>query len=157
MNKQLKSLQISHIELEHTNPTMGPYQRINTIRLSNTAETAGEINQFLNEAIVNNSIPLSEFIADYRSKDLDKLKKVFESFKTKKELNDGEQISNLTFYFFDTTKPLILNDVYRKHFMTDFYGKFTQYLVENGTITESGTSIESLKPINTDEDDEKTN
>ncbi len=148
----LQALQISHIELEHTNPSIGIHEKIITIRLANNAETMDEINQFLSEAIINNSIPLSEFIVAYRTKNKEELKRVITNFKPAKELNEGEQISNLAFYFSDNISPLTLNDVYRNYSISGFYGKFTQYMVDNGSRTESGTSIESLRPVDTDED-----
>ncbi|WP_439490689.1 hypothetical protein [Algoriphagus sp.] len=148
----LQALQISHIELEHTNPSMGIHEKIITIRLANNADTMGEINQFLSEAIINNSIPLSEFIGAYRTKNEEELKRVLTNFKPAKELNEGEQISNLTFYFSDTTSSLTFSDVYRNYSIAGFYGKFTQYMVDNGSRTETGTPIESLRPVDTDED-----
>jgi hypothetical protein len=131
---------IVYIELEHTKPSMGPYERIITISLANSPKAHVRINKFLSESIINNSITIGEYIEAHINKDTAILSQVRSNFDSNKKLNQGENISNLTFYFKNYIPPLKILDVYRKYSITNFYGDFTRYMIENGTRSVSSNN-----------------
>ncbi len=133
-NKELSKL-VTSIELEHTNPSKGPYEEIISISLTNSLKTVDRINTFFSESIINNTIPIGEYIDAYISKNKTVLNKVNIATRSNKELKIGEGISNLTFYFNENIAPLKLCDVYREYSLTNFYDDFTKYMVANGSRT----------------------
>ena len=129
---QAQNIKLMSIELEHTNPSMGPYKSIITISLTNNLGTEARINKFLNEATINNVMSVGEYIFAYRNNDEKLIQKVESAKKDGSNLKEGESISNLLFYFTDGTAPLKIKDVYRIYSVTKFYDNFTKYIVENG-------------------------
>lgn len=125
-------MKLKFIELEHTNPSLGHYEKKSVIGIAYNKSTADRINQFLHESIINNAVSIGKFINAYINKDEELTKKVLEN-SPKMELTQGAGISNLYFYFEDEIAPLILKDVYRAYSLSNFYPGFTQYMVNKGT------------------------
>lgn len=145
---QAQNFKLSSIELEHTNPSMGPNENVITINLANNPNTEARINQFLNEATINNVMSVGDYILAYRSNDEKRIQKVELATNDDTKLNVGQSISNLVFYFSDGTAPLKIKDVYRIYSVTKFYDDFTKYMVENGSRSEAkdGNSKSFLEP-----------
>ena len=144
---QAKNSKLQSIELQHTNPSLGPYEKITTISLANSPQTAERINEFLDTSIINETITISEYIEAYIDKNVAILSKINANTPSNKPLNKGESISNLTFYFKNDIPPLEISDVYRRYSITNFYGDFTTYMVENGVRSETSNGLDVPEPI----------
>lgn len=149
MENKKPSEMVTSIQLEHTNPSMGPYENIITISLANNPKTEARINQFLNEATINNVMSLGDYILAYRNNDEKLIQKVASAKNDGANLKVGTSISNLTFYFEDQQHPLKIKDVYRRYSITNFYDDFTKYIVENGLrATNNDQKIKTINPDN---------
>ncbi|KIX20084.1 hypothetical protein SY27_16365 [Flavobacterium sp. 316] len=149
MKTKKLSEMVTSIQLEHTNPSMGPHENIISINLANNSDTEARINQFLNEATINNVMPLGEYILAYRNNDEKRSQKVEAAKNDEENLKKGSSISNLVFYFSDGKTPLKIKDVYRRYTITNFYNDFTKYMVENGLrATNDDQKIKTINPDN---------
>ncbi len=132
-------MKIKTIQLQHTNPSLGPHEVITTVTLASNSSTEKEISTFINNAIINEACSLADYLNGIQEENQNIIKKVLENT-SKKELNQGAQISNLIFHF-ETGKTLEISDVYRRYSLTNFYPEFTKYMVANGTITKEDNSM----------------
>jgi hypothetical protein len=127
------NMKIKAIELKHTNPSMGPHETTTTITLYASENHLEKINTFLNNAKVNNTISLVKYLEAYQTSDIKTINKVMsnapKSNAPKRELNDGQSTSNLTFSF-EEGKSVTLN----KYYLTLFYPNFSSYMVKHGFI-----------------------
>lgn len=150
-------LNITSLELEHTNPSLGPYERIITITLTNSKEHQERVQQFLAEAMVNGTVNLQQYITAVLSKDEKVLQEVRKNA-PKGRLNEGESISNFTISI--AGQPSIrFYDVYRQHSLSHFYANFTKYMVEHGVRFEGDTDDifgKLPKPISTMDDENRS-
>ncbi|WP_375562158.1 hypothetical protein ACE193_06300 [Bernardetia sp. OM2101] len=125
-------MNIQTIKLQHTNPSLGPYEKITTVFLSITEQHIKRMNEFLHQSQINNTASLYDYLNAIKDKNEELINHVLNNT-PKRELNQGEKISNLFFYFEDG-QVVELADVYRKFELTHFYADFTKYMVENGII-----------------------
>lgn len=132
-------MNIKHITLEHTNPSLGPYEIITTVSLTSLEEHLVRINTFLQESTVNNTITLYEYLDAVKTKNLELIKNVLNNAPNR-DLNEGETISNLCFHFEDN-QTIELSDVYRRFSLTQFYPEFTSYMVEKGRISRKDSNF----------------
>ena len=145
---QTKNIKLQSIELEHTNPSLGSDEKIITITLENSIETSERITEFLDTSIINDAITIGEYIEAHINKDTVILSKVRPNFDSNNKLNQGESISNLTFYFKNNIPSLEISDVYRRYCLTNFYDDFTKYMVENGSRDETSNGLGVPQAIN---------
>lgn len=131
----LDTRKLKSIELKHTNPSLGPYEKIITVSLIVTEEHVERIEKFLQTSQVNNTVSMHEYLNAVKNENKEVVNRVLENA-PKGELRVGETISHLSFYFEDG-QVIRLADVYRRFSVTHFYGDFTKYMVEKGTIEES--------------------
>lgn len=129
-------MKIKPIEIQHTNPSLGPHETITTVTLIVNNATVKAVNEFLKNSKVNNTISLYNYLDAEFSQNTQLLKEV----KQKEELNEGSIISNLTF-FCENGESITMNDVYRCYNLTNFYPTFTKFMVENGSITNQKNSF----------------
>jgi len=125
-------MKIKSIDLKHTNPSLGPHEKITTVSLSVTERHLERVDEFLNQSQVNNTVSLYEYLKAVKTKNEEVLNRVFNN-EPKNELNSGQKISHLLFYFEDN-EIIELSDVYRRFSLSHFYADFTNYMVEEGTI-----------------------
>ena len=125
-------MNIQSIELKHTNPSMGPHETITTITLAITAKHDVMVNEFLDQAIINQTTSMRTYLEGVQSNDGILLERITAN-SPKSDLRCGESISHLTFYFKDST-TIVLHDVYREYRLTNFYPTFTKYMVDNGVL-----------------------
>jgi hypothetical protein len=124
-------MKINSIELEHTNPSLGPYEEITIITLYNSKTHLETVNNFINNSQINNTTSLYNFLEANINNETKLLEEVYNNT-PKGELNEGEKISNLKIYL-EGGKEIVLNDVYRQYSLTHFYPDFTSYMVEHGS------------------------
>jgi hypothetical protein len=125
-------MNIKSIELEHTNPSMGPHEKRTIVTLTVSKDDSQKTDDFINKSKINNTITLYQYLKAVQTKDTDALNLVLKNAPNQK-LNQGSTISNLSFYFEDG-QTIKLGDVYRKFILTHFKPDFTSYMVEKGTI-----------------------
>lgn len=131
-------MKIRAIQLKHTNPSLGPHEKIIKISLQVNEFTENVVNEFLGKSVINGTMGLKEFIEAQRSNNTLVLKMVEE--KCKSDLNQGSPISVLTFSFEDG-KAVEIYDVYRRYHVSHFYPDFTKYMVAKGVKSECGDFI----------------
>lgn len=132
-------MKIKTIQLQHTNPSLGPHEVITTVTLTANSSTEKEISTFISNAIINNTCSLADYLNNQLEENHEPVNKVEENA-PKNALNQGEQISNLIFHF-ETGKTIKISDVYRRYSLTNFYPEFTQYMVANGSITKEDNTM----------------
>lgn len=131
-----QGIQLKSIVLEHTNPSMGPYEKIVTLNLKNTPETEKRIEQFLNESVINGVMSIGEYILAHRNENHSDIEKVETGKCNQADFNEGQSISHLVFYFSDGYQQLKIYDIYREYEITQFNNEFTKYMIENGDRSE---------------------
>lgn len=131
-------MKIRSFELQHTNPSLGPYEKIITITLDNSPEHQERILQFLTEAKVNNTISLEQYIQAVIQNNEETLKAVYNNT-PKITLMEGESISNFTI-FLEGQASVGFDDVYRRYSISHFYGNFTKYMVDHGQRLEGDSA-----------------
>ncbi len=137
-------MKVSSIELQHTNPSLGPNEIITVITLQSNSITTSTIEEFIKNSIINPTCALSEYLEAELKADNSLIQKVYDN-SPKNKLNEGEQISNLIFHF-EEGNHLKISDVYRRFSLTNFYGDFTKYMVTNGSVVNNkDNSIEDLR------------
>jgi len=119
---------IQSILLEHTNPSLGPYERIISYSLTNSEEHKTAFDQLLNESKVN-SFDLKTFLTAYKNKDKTTIEKVFKA-DYNGDLNEGETISKLKITLVGGGEVQI-SDLRRTQ-LSGYYADFIRYLVKNG-------------------------
>lgn len=134
ISQNINNMEITSISLEHTNPSMGPYETKTIITLFSSEDHLDKIKSFLNNANVNNTISLAKYLEAYKAKDEKTIDKVLNN-SPKGELNEGQTISNLTFNF-DEGESITLKDVYRQYDLTHFNPEFSSYMVKHGSNTQ---------------------
>jgi len=127
---------VKSISIEHTNPSMGPHEKIRTFSLSNTPEHKSEFDTLLDKGTVF-EFSFREFIRATLDNDRKVLDKV-QAGKDKTDRNDlpeGGTISNLTIYLEDKG-PVQLRDL-RYYRLGGSYHAFISYLVQKGSKSEN--------------------
>lgn len=150
-------INITSLKLEHTNPSLGPYERIITIALTNSKEHQERVQQFLEEAMVNGTVNIQQYITAVLSKDEKVLQKIRENA-PKGRLNEGESISNFTISIAGQ-QSIRFYDVYRRYSLSHFYANFTKYMVEHGVRFEGDKDDifgKAPKPISTMDDEDRS-
>ena len=128
-------MDILSIELQHTNPSLGPQEEITEVTLSINEENKDKVMAFVQNAKVNDAIPLLAYIEAYLNDDRETLQRILEKGPYHgKSLSVGGTISNCKFLL-SNGQRVTLNDVYRKLVLSDFYPEFTSFMVEQGRIT----------------------
>lgn len=143
-------MKISSVTLEHTNPSLGPYEKIITIRLSNAPAHEARMEQFLKEAMVNQTVSLEQYLKAVVTEDKALLQQVQDNAPNG-PLMEGASISNFTILL-EEQSSVAFYDVYRRYNLSHFYGDFTRYMVEHGTRTE-GHMGDKILPLWEDDDD----
>lgn len=138
-------MKITTIELQHTNPSLGPHETITTVTLQSNSTTAPTIQEFIHNSTVNQTCSLANYL-EAELKDGKTLIQQVYANQPKNDINEGEQISNLIFHF-EGGEIFEVSDVYRRFTLTNFYGEFTKYMVDNGSITKIDNTIERPKPM----------
>lgn len=133
------NMKITSIELEHTNPSLGPYEEIITITLVNSKTHLEKVNEFIKKSQINNTTSLYKFLEANINNETKILIEVYKNA-PKGNLNEGESISNLTIEL-EGGKTIKLNDVYRNYSLTNFNPDFTSYMVKNGSRSTSNSNF----------------
>lgn len=120
---------IQSIELKHTNPSMGPYERIISYSLENAALHKTEFERLLNETKVNGRYDLKEFLVAYKNKDKTTIQQVL-NLNSNKDLRQGETISVLSITLIGGVVVQIPD--LRVTELSGYYPDFIRYLVEHG-------------------------
>lgn len=148
------AMKVTSIEIEHTNPSMGPYEKIKTISLSNTTPHEEQFNKFLSDAKIFN-ITFQDYLNAHISKDkkiLDQISKGVASTDRNK-LNEGATISNLTISIKD--QPSVRLSDLRYYSFSGYYYDFISYLAKNGSAYTQSSKHElkdEPKPVNVDDE-----
>jgi len=132
-----KNMGIRSIQLEHTNPSLGPHEVVTTVLLTVSESNRETVDRFLESSQVNNTLSMHDYIKailDNNQADLEKVA----AQAPKGELNEGETISNLSFHF-ENGEIIEFSDVYRTYRLTHFNPEFTSFMVEQGTIIRGNT------------------
>ena len=144
-----KVIKLKSFEIEHTNPSMGPHEKVVTISLSNKPPHTEHFHKLLMETQVNGMVSLKDYIEFHLTKNSEQLKKVYEAFKSG-DLNEGETISNLKFTL-ETGQTIEISDYKRRYSITGYYWKsFLPVLLEHGNRTEFsgwGDDPSAIRPI----------
>lgn len=141
MTNTENKMKLVSIELEHTNPSMGPHEKkVSFIyHLNNEAVVAQKL---LDETLVNSVGTLREYVEGSLAKDHLRLKKFYHMI-PEKDLTNGAVISNLYLTFEDRRK-VELNDL-RKISLSGYYiDTFRAILVAKGSRYESSSKLETL-------------
>lgn len=136
------SPQLVAVTLEHTNPSMGPHEKIITYRLDLRAdpETA---RKFLDETRVNDVVTLAEYVEAQRAANTELLDKV-RAGASPRALPDGGTISRLLLSF-DEGRSVDVRDL-RRWILSGYYRDVLQKrLLEEGT--KSVTSRHAKSPV----------
>lgn len=145
-NETIEPLAIEAVRLEHTNPSLGPYEAVKIFRLVCNEKHKETVHTFLTTSEINHTVKLYEYLKAINKKDQKIIDKTVKN-NPNNVLNQGEQISNLTFTFQDGS-TIELADVYRKYHLTHFNPEFTQYIVKHGNLT-TNESNDNLKIMHT--------
>ncbi len=145
-NETIEPLAIQAVRLEHTNPSLGPYEAVKIFRLECNEKHKETVHTFLTTSEINHTVKLYEYLKAIHEKDQKLIDKTIKN-KPNNVLNQGEQISNLTFTFEDGSS-IELADVYRAYNLTHFNPEFTQYIVKHGNLT-INESNDNLKIMHT--------
>jgi hypothetical protein len=137
---------IQSIELIHTNPSMGPYERIISYSLTNTEAHETEFDRLLKESKINRKFDLETFLRAYKNKDKETIEKILKA-DYNGSLNEGQTISILKIALVGGVNVQI-SDL-RTTQLSGYYPEFIRYLVKNGNRYESG---ENELPFNVKED-----
>jgi len=125
-------MNINTIKLRHTNPSLGPHEKITTVTLTISKVNMQTLENFMKTAMVNNTVTMSAYLEAVLSNDEKVLDRIGENA-PKAPLSSGAKISTLVFEL-DNKQSVKLYDVYRQFSLTNFYPDFTKYMVDNGTI-----------------------
>lgn len=123
-------MNITSIELKHTNPSLGPHEKIVILTLPINVQTINSVSEFLGLSIINGVVELKEYLEAKRNNNIEVINKVEQ--RCNFDLNVGSPISHLTFHFEDG-KHVEISDVYRCFNISHFYPDFTQYMVDKGS------------------------
>jgi hypothetical protein len=145
-NEIVAPIAIQTIRLEHTNPSLGPYEEVRTFRLECNEKHKETVHTFLTTSEINHTVKLYEYLKAIQEKDQKLIEKTVKN-KPNNKFNQGEPISNLTFTFKDGSS-VELSDVYRNYHLTHFNPNFTKYLVKHGSLT-TNKSNDDLKIMHT--------
>lgn len=136
---------LASLALNHTNPSMGPHETRVTISLSVDENTKARVQQFLDEATINNCMSMSDFVAACSDNNQVLFEKL-DKYGPKPELKAvGGTLTHFTLSFNDGTPEIKLYDVYRDYNISKFYPDFTKYMVEHGIRLES-YGFDSMEP-----------
>lgn len=125
-------MNIKLIKLEHTNPSLGPHETKTEVTLSISEEHQIKVDNFIKNAIINDTITLHEYIEAVINNDSKIIEEVLKN-RPNERLRQGETISHLSFYF-ENDFSITLNDVYRSYKLSNFKPEFSSYMVEKGNI-----------------------
>ncbi|UZR96358.1 hypothetical protein [Chondrinema litorale] len=137
-------MKIKSIKLEHTNPSLGPHEKVTLITLPVTEKNAEKINTFLNNSKINNTTILFEYLKAVETNNKQVIDSVLNNA-PKNHLNEGQTISNL-FFNLENGEVIKLDDVYRKFELSHFYPDFTSYMVETGEVINEISPFDFLNP-----------
>lgn len=140
---------IQSIKLTHTNPSMGPYERIISYSLNNSEVHQAAFNQLINKSTVNGNFDFQTFLTAYKTKDLATIDKI-RSADYNGALNQGQTISKLQI----TLKSGVVIEVpdLRTTRFSGYYPEFIRYLVEHGFRDEFSANGIFDKPVEIKED-----
>ena len=138
-------MKITTIELQHTPPSLGPHETITTVTLQSNSTTAPTIQEFILNSKINQTCSLADYLEAELKDDKVLIQQIYAN-QPKNELNEGEQISNLIFHF-EGGEIFEVSDVYRRFTLTNFYGKFSKYMVDNGSTTKKDNTMERPEPM----------
>ena len=126
-----KDIVLKYVEIEHTNPSMGPYEKIVTITLYNKDPHTNHFRELLEKTKINGLVSLKQYIQFHIDKNTDEIRKVRQAYKPE-SLNEGETISNLKFKL-DSGGMVELSDL-RYFRLSGYYRKdFLPVLVKHGS------------------------
>lgn len=138
-------MKITAVKLQHTNPSMGPHERIITFTMSNKEEHQEQFEQLLQGTTVNENYSLIDFLTADQARDEDTIKKIINTY-TPAYLNEGQTISNFTITLEHGTEVLF-SDL-RTIQLGGYYSTFIPYLVKEGYRDErSNGSFKMPEPI----------
>ncbi|MBL4649338.1 MAG: hypothetical protein JKY03_06360 [Aureispira sp.] len=120
---------IQAIKLIHTNPSMGPYERIVSYHLTNSEAHKAEFDQLLDGTKVNEAFDLKIYLAAYKNKDKARIEHIFKA-NYNGRLNEGETISVLEITLVGGL-DIRISDL-RQTQLSGYYADFIRYLVKNG-------------------------
>lgn len=140
---------IQSIELKHTNPSLGPYERIISYFLSNSEEHQAVFDRLLNESTVNRNFDFKTLVTAYKTKDTKTIDEILKA-DYNGDLNEGETISKLQITL---TGGFTINvsDLRITRF-SGYYPEFIRYLVQHGFRDEFSANDIFDKPIEIKED-----
>ncbi|UII26740.1 hypothetical protein LVD15_26170 [Fulvivirga maritima] len=127
-------MKISSIKLEHTNPSLGPHEKITSIQLVAAEKHASKIDSFLQSSKINNTTSLFEYLEAVETNNKQLIDSVLNNA-PKNVTNEGQEISNL-FFSLESGVTVTLADVYRRFELSHFYPDFTSYMMENGEVND---------------------
>lgn len=132
-------MKLKYIELEHTNPSMGPHETVRTITLKNDAQHEKEIDRFLSETKLFDKVVLKAYLAAELGKNTAVIKIVTDEVRRAdtSSMNEGATISNLLFAF-ENGPTVSLHDL-RYYVMTGYGKGFFPYMVKNGLTHDSSS------------------
>lgn len=140
-------MKITKVELKHTNPSLGPHERIITYSMYNNDEHEQEFEQLLQRSTVNGQYSMISFLEAYKDKDEETIKKIT-STNEDKELPCGGVISKFTITL-ETGVQVEVNDL-RTIYLGGYYSTFIPYLVKHGHKFEYSSwenpILEEVKP-----------
>ncbi|MGH1336167.1 MAG: hypothetical protein ACRBFS_08570 [Aureispira sp.] len=122
-------MKIISVKLEHSNPSMGPHERIITYSMSNQAAHETEFEQLLQNSTVNQAYSLMDFVKAYQEEDTALIKKIT-SIHAKERLPTGGTISEFSITLADGLLVKV-SDLRVVH-LGGYYQTFIPYLVKNG-------------------------
>ncbi|MFK7795902.1 MAG: hypothetical protein AB8E82_00505 [Aureispira sp.] len=122
-------MKITKVELKHTNPSLGPHERIITYSMYNNDEHEQEFEQLLQRSTVNGSYSMINFLEAYKNKDEKTIQKIT-SMNEDKVLPSGGVISKFTITL-EVGLQVEVSDL-RTIYLGGYYGTFIPYLVQYG-------------------------
>lgn len=120
---------IQAIKLTHTNPSMGPYERIVSYSLTNADLHKAEFDQLLDETKVNGAFDFKTYLMGYKNKDKATIDRIYKA-NYSGSLNQGETISVLQITLVGGLE-IRISDL-RQTKLSGYYPDFIRYLVKNG-------------------------
>lgn len=142
---------IQAIRLTHTNPSMGPYERIISYNLSNSETHKAAFDALEKGTKINGIFDLETYLTAYKNKDKETIDRILKA-DYKGDLNVGQTISRLSITL-KGGETLQISDL-RRTKLSGYYADFIRYLVKNGHREEYSANDmfskieikESLKP-----------
>jgi transcriptional regulatory protein LevR len=136
-------MKITKVELKHTNPSLGPHERIITYSMYNNDEHEQEFEQLLQRSTVNGSYSMINFLEAHKNKDEKTIKEIT-SINKDKVLPKGGVISKFTITL-EAELQVEVSDL-RTIYLGGYYSTFIPYLVKHGHKFEYSSWEKPISP-----------